>query len=161
MTTPPNPTDPAETPQTPPAAYAPPPAYSQPGAAPAPYAQPGAAVAPPVQPGAPATSIRNPAGTISLAMGVALLAWQFAFLFIQATVYAGTDIGLITSMAAINLSITGLLAIGGLIVGLIGLARRDRPRVTAGIGVGLAIAGLTTLVIGLLYPLVMTLVYSA
>ncbi|MFS0734705.1 hypothetical protein [Microbacterium jepli] len=86
--------------------------------------------------------------------------WAFVFLFIQAGAIADATPSALGALAAVNLTIQGLLSVAGLVFGVIGLVVRDRPRAFAGIGTGIAIAGLVGAVVGLLFPLVIGLAYG-
>lgn len=150
MTTPTDPTDPARAPQAPPyASYAPQQGY--PPAYPAAYG---------VSAGSdPVARSGNPAGLTSLIIGIAALVWQLVFLFIQAFSYASLDaVSAGAWIGVLNLTVLALLGIAGLVFGLIGLSRRDRPRVAAGIGTGLGIASIYSVVLGALFPVVFSLV---
>ncbi|MFS0746315.1 hypothetical protein ABC304_04665 [Microbacterium sp. 1P10UB] len=109
---------------------------------------------------APAARSRNVPGLVSLILGAATMLWAFVFLFIQAGAIADATPSALGALAAVNLTIQGLLSVAGLVFGVIGLVVRDRPRAFAGIGTGIAIAGLVGAVVGLLFPLVIGLAYG-
>ncbi|MET0813256.1 MAG: hypothetical protein ABWY03_09385 [Microbacterium sp.] len=100
---------------------------------------------------------RNTAGLISLILGVVLLVWQFVLLFVQAmTIVSGgtTTIGVVS---LVNLVVQALLSIAALALGIAGIVSRSPRKVAAGIGTGLAIAGLVGVLSSAVYPLIFEL----
>lgn len=109
-----------------------------PGQAPASgaYAPPGAAV-----------RARNPFGTVALVTAVAALVLGLIQLVSQAMMLARADAGGYQALAATGLLflvVESLLAMVALICGIAGLVARDRPKAVAGVGLGIAIAVLTS-----------------
>nr|WP_315268635.1 hypothetical protein [Microbacterium lemovicicum] len=135
--------------------------YGVPPAGPAPargYAPPPSGSTAPAPGRGPTT--RNVPGLVSLILGAATLLWSFAFVFVQAVAIANTSPSAVGALSVVNLTVQGLLSVAGLVFGVIGLVIRDRPRAIAGIGTGLASAGLVGVAVGLAFPLVMGLAYS-
>ena len=102
----------------------------------------------------------NPLGVASLIVGAGALAWQLVFVFIQAFAFANYDPTTAAITSLLNLIVLAALGLTGLILGLVALSRRDRPRVAAGIGVGLGIASTFAVLLGLVYPVIVTAIYG-
>ncbi|GAA1858342.1 hypothetical protein ACFQZV_01865 [Microbacterium koreense] len=93
----------------------------------------------------------NVPGILSVAFGVAAIVWQLVFVFLLA---AALDDPALTSAVSIGDSVmTSVLGLAGLALGILGLTRRESARSAAGIGVGIAIALLSGVLIRLAYPL--------
>lgn len=98
----------------------------------------------------PSPAVRNPMGVGSLTAGIGLLVWNIVFLVIQAATISRGDIAQLGLLGVFSGILVFVLAGVGLTCGIIGLVQQGRPRTLAGIGTGLAIAGLAGLANGLM-----------
>lgn len=112
--------------------------------------------APPLYPAAPAQ--RNPLGMVSLGAGIGLLVWSLAFVVLQAAAI-GSSGGTpqLAMLGLLNGFVVFVLAAVGLTCGIIGLVTRDRPRIAAGIGTGIAAAELIAVASGSLFSVLIPL----
>ena len=93
----------------------------------------------------------NVPGILSVAFGAAAIAWQLVFVFLLAAALG--DAALTSAVTIGNSMMTVVLGLAGLALGILGLTRHEAARSAAGIGVGIAIALLAGVLIGLTYPL--------
>jgi len=107
-------------------------------------------------PGSPApTAATNSAGRIALILGVVGLALGLVFVIVQyALIYTGNGMTGIGALSAVNLVAQGAVAVATVIFGLLGVTRPGLPRVAAGIGLGLGIAGIAGVLVGLVGSLI-------
>lgn len=91
---------------------------------------------------------RNTLGVVALSAGIALLVWNVVFVVLQASTIASRDIPQLGVLGLLSAVVVIALALTAIICGALGLFARDRPRVAAGIGTGIGIAGAAGLVNG-------------
>ncbi len=94
---------------------------------------------------------RNPLGTASLILGVVLLVWNVASVALQAAAIASRDMAQLGLLSLFGGILVFLVAGSALACGIAGLLVRDRPRIRAGIGTGIAAASLVGLLSSLAY----------
>ena len=105
------------------ASYGPPPSYvSAPDAA------------------APARPARNVMGIVALVIGAVLLLSSTISLVAQAFLIRAADYVLISTVLAGFSTLQGILAVAGVVCGSIGLALKGRPKGAAGVGLGIGVA---------------------
>lgn len=100
----------------------------------------------------------NPFGLVSLLAAAAIFLSMIVQLIAQVNAVAGDDYQLLGVLGLVTSVINGIFAIVAITFGIIGLARRGRSHVLAGIGLGVGITTLiSTLLWGLVYPLALNL----
>lgn len=138
----------------PPSDTPPPSAVPQPPASPQPPSgaqQLGFAPAQPPTP--PATGPRNPLGLIAFVLGLATILVGLMQTVAQTFLLVSSDYTAIGAWNMLFLVLNSLLAIAIVIIAIVGLLQRDRPKVLAGIGLGIGISTLAGILIsGLLAP---------
>ncbi|NYD68170.1 hypothetical protein [Agromyces atrinae] len=99
---------------------------------------------------------RNAVGVAALAVGVigVLLGAVSTFAPIGAILQG--DYALVGLLSAVSLTVAVVLGLTATILGIAGLAARDRPRAAAGVGLGLGAAHLISAVLGVTYSLVLS-----
>lgn len=106
---------------------------------------------------APAGGSRNPLGTASLIIGVAVVLLGFVLMVVSAVVLAGGDFGVLSLINVVNTFVGGILALVGTVLGIMGVAAKNRPKVAAGIGLGACGATLVGILSSFAYTGLLTL----
>lgn len=177
VTTPPSTPATPDTPHDPASAAQEPVVPTPPGAAPhepAAAASLGAApaVAPAAQPpypaagypahaGAAAPRPKNTIGLIALIVAIATLVLSTVTLIIQAAMMLQRDAGyqLINAMTTVFTSIGALLALAAVVLGAIGLTRKGLPKGAAGVGLGIGVATVWSILGSLIFNGIVSLLY--
>ena len=117
---------------------------------------------PPAQPPTPtATGPRNPLGLIAFILGLATILVGLMQTIAQTFLLVSSDYTAIGAWNMLFLVLNSLLAIAIVIIAIVGLLQRDRPRVLAGIGLGIGISTLAGILIsGLLAPALLSAIAS-
>jgi len=106
----------------------------------------------------------NPAGRASLAIAVVIVAvgvvqqviTQFIPLIMSNLAMGSSEVGIIFGLFG---AIVGILAIIGLVLGIIGLGNRSAPRAAAGAGTAIAASSLLSVILGFVLPVILSVIY--
>lgn len=109
-------------------------------------------------PAAPARPARNVMGIVALVIGAVLLLSSTTSLVAQAFLIRAADYTLISTVLAGFSTLQGILAVAGVVCGSIGLALKGRPKGAAGVGLGIGVAVLWSVLGSFLFGALVQLV---
>lgn len=99
-------------------------------------------------------------GLIALVLAAIAAVLSFILTLVQAGIVYSTGPSLIGVLSGANQILTGLLAIGAVIVGALAVRRRDAGSILGAMGLGGGAVILIGVVSGLLYPVIVSLSYE-
>lgn len=108
-------------------------------------------------PGRP-TSTKRRLGLVALILGVAGLIVELAFVFGQIGAISARAISVIGAIALAQNVIVGIVGIGAIVCGALALVRRNEPRGMAGVGLGIGIALVSSILITVVYSALIAVV---
>jgi len=114
-----------------------------------------------VAPAAAPTAARNTLGLVALIIGVATLVLSTVTLVSQGAMLLQPDYDyqLINLVTTVFTSIGGLMAVAAVVLGAIGLAKKGAPKGAAGIGFGIGVATVWSILGNLIYSGILSVVF--
>lgn len=115
--------------------------------------QPGVTYAPASTPATP----RNKLGIASVIAGGVTIALQLVFVIAQVSFVASQDLPLLSLLGVVHMIVAGLISVTAVVLGVLGLMARDRPKGVAGVGLGLGIATVVGVLTSVLYTALLSI----